>query len=197
MKLCVSLGCLLSCLCFAGCTSGGMGHGLSADAATGEVVAALREPIVLARAAPELTSEGQDYLYLMPTEANLSGARVLYLWVGTASTIDRVIARAASPHADGIRFVFAARQIDLPLVEWQDDALPRTPLRVTRSLRSSLPLDDFEALAGASSVRVELTSGTDVIGEYLLRRGSWQRWGGLHADTAVGIGVNVSVTANK
>lgn len=59
------------------------------DTHTGMTVSTASELMVYARTEARYSRAARDYVYLGPLETNRQGLREYYLWVGTATTLDR------------------------------------------------------------------------------------------------------------
>jgi hypothetical protein len=135
--------------------------------------------ITLARSAPRFSASARDYLYIAPVEANDSGTRRHYLWLGAASTVDR--ARSGATPSSGVTLLIIADGVPmaLPLTPWEqgfgtppDDA----PAPIYATQRAQVTLDQLEWFANAQSVDVELVTNDGAALRYELWDGAWSQW---------------------
>ncbi len=152
-----------------------------------EIFVPLSRPVVYVNRRPELSSSGGNFLHIMPLQVSHNGYRLLYLWVGLASTIDYPVARAAtgnvqpsalaleipvkgmSEHADNLLF---------PLVDWQSgralNAFVDMPL--TASVRTGLTHAHLRALVTSGGNNMELVWPSGRRDDYLRIREERNEW---------------------
>ncbi len=93
--------------------------------------------ITLARSAPRFSAAARDYLYVAPMEENDSGKRRHYLWLGSASTVDR--ARSGATPSIGRCAVHHRRRCTHSVAAHAVGARLRHARRTTRRRRSTQP----------------------------------------------------------
>jgi hypothetical protein len=147
------------------------------DEHTGLTWSSLRTPVTLARRAPEISTAARNYMYVGPIEMNERGARMAYLWLGVATTIDgtyqpqdaSIVPQRLLLEVDDLAF-------ELPVTAWSGSPPYETPAPVIQSLRARISLDQIVHVAHAEQVRATLVmaNGTTVAYEYW--GGPWDSW---------------------
>jgi hypothetical protein len=148
--------------------------------------------ITLARSAPRFSAAARDYLYVAPMEANDTGNRRHYLWLGSASTVDRARSGATPTSGVALLIVVDGVPMALPLTQWEPDfgTPPHdAPAPIYSAQRAQVTLDQLERIANAQRMEVELVTDDGAALRYELWDGAWSQW---HAFI---IGVDESRTA--
>jgi hypothetical protein len=136
------------------------------DERAGMTIMRAAEPMVFARTDPRHSRSARDYLYLAPIETNRQGVKEYYLWVGSASTIDRsfVAATADTPTAlyvtvGGEPMEFALRPLAEVVRRTADSPVYATAVPLQVELGARVTLQQLELLdaAGLESVAVAAT----------------------------------------
>ena len=135
--------------------------------------------ITLARSAPRFSAAARDYLYIAPIEANDSGKRRHYLWLGSASTVDRARSGAAPTSGIALLVIVDGMPMALPLAPWEQSfgAAPHdAPAPLYETQRAQVTLDLVERLANAQTIEVQLVTADGTALRYELWDGAWAQW---------------------
>jgi hypothetical protein len=152
---------LLAATVFAACTRAPALEQL--DERAGMTIVRAAKPLVFARTDPRHSRSARDYLYLAPIETNRQGVKEYYLWVGSASTIDRsfVAATAETPTVlyvtvGGEPMEFPLRPLGEVVRRTADSPVYATAVPLQVELGARVTLQQLELLdtAGLDSVGV-------------------------------------------
>lgn len=139
------------------------------DPRTSEVFTPLFPALTFERSEPHLTANGKDFLHLIPIQTSQNGYRVVYLWVGKSTSIDRGVANA-DEHAHPGKSS-AALQINLhatgnpedddtvlPLVNWEAGRLlaDLVDMPVHTHERTALSVRDLRTLIRNNPTQIVL-----------------------------------------
>ena len=158
----------------------------------GDIATALRAPVVFARDAPGVSVTGRDYTYFGPVEIDDAGSRQVLLWVGLASSIDRIGAPHPLADATGIVVHLDELSVQLPLSPWGLGQAPfhsRVPL--LEAFYAPVGKGLLARIAQSRSLEVEWVSARKRLYRYAHWRGQWPDWQEIEADTSLGLRVNV------
>ena len=162
----------------AGCTSA-PNREVRFDQESGLTWASMDEAIVLARSAPQYTVAARDYIYIGPVETNQLGERQHYLWLGTASTVDRELRGNSAPDTETLLLMIDGTPVAFALSIWQAE-FQTTPydaqVPIADSWGARVSLDQIRQIAQADSVEVHLVSEAGVTARYELWHGDWLNW---------------------
>ena len=162
----------------AGCTAA-PNREVRFDQESGLTWASMDEAIVLARSAPQYTVAARDYIYIGPVETNQLGERQHYLWLGTASTVDRELRGNSAPDTETLLLMIDGTPVAFALSIWQAE-FQTTPydaqVPIADSWGARVSLDQIRQIAQADSVEVHLVSEAGVTARYELWHGDWLNW---------------------
>ena len=152
---------------------------------SGVTWASMDEAIVLARSAPQYTVAARDYIYLGPVETNRLGELEHYLWLGSASTVDRELRGESAPDSATLVLVVDGTPIALPLTTWEaefETSPYEAQVPITGAQGARVSLDQIQRIARAESVEVRVVSEGDSSVRYELWHGSWPSWTSFPAE---------------
>lgn len=163
------------------------------DADNGDMIVTQREAVVFARDLPHISRAGRDYIYLGPVEVTRNGVQRYYLWVGTASTLDRAFRGESPPEMSRLSLEVGGEVLDLPLTEWTSEV--GGPYRVAAPVHASqisaLGFDDLERVLADDLASIRLYDTSGHLLDYSHWRGGWSVWEAEESEAAVGFKVEV------
>ena len=149
---------------------------------TGLTWASMNDPIVLARNVPGFAVATRDYLYIGPVETNRRGTLEHYLWIGSASTVDRELRGNTLPSAEALLILADGAPIILELDQWSPgfDAAPYgSPVPTSHNWGARVSMNQIQKIAQSTTVEIRLASESDETAPYVLWHGSWESWQGF------------------
>jgi hypothetical protein len=136
------------------------------DERAGMTIVRPAEPLVFARTDPRYSRSARDYLYIAPIETNRQGVKEYYLWIGTASTIDRSFVAATAETPTVLYVTVGGEPMEFPLRPFADVVRRTTaspvyatavPLRIELGARVTLQQLELLDAAGLDTIGVAAT----------------------------------------
>ncbi len=151
------------------------------DPRSQEVFMPLLPALTFARSEPHLSAHGRDFLHLMPVQTSQNGFRVIYLWLGYATTIDRRRARdeagglSGETTPVGITLGLEDGEVYLPVVAWQGGELLDAHVTIPSlsSYRTALSREDYARLSRRQPHRLILRDEAGGERTFIRERGTW------------------------
>ena len=169
-----------------GCASQAWDYETRLDPASGLTIGKLPRPITMAKATPQFSQAARDYLYLGPVQVNRMGAKEHHLWLGFATTVDRMPFGDTPPRPTRLVVVADDLAMDLVLQEWDPARNGEVPYEVANtpylSLASRVTPEQLTVIGRAEQVRVYVVTADSQAVEYERWNGFFDRW--LHSSIA-------------
>ena len=170
----------------AACHSGG-GVREALDTRTGITWAVDRAPMVFARTEARYSRSARDYLYIGPVEVNQQGTRDYYLWVGTATTLDRGYLAPAADLPETLYIEIGDEVVEFALKPWRalvpvegSEAAYATAVALRAEFAARVTSSQIQMLAAARP-RVVRIGGEDTASREYVRWEDGPAWQGFVA----------------